>query len=217
MDEIVVQVSRTVACRTRLKLLATLAADKELAPSRLAIRLQVSEPQVCAHLRRLSAAGLICRRHSGAWSFAVAQSPYGESAFSGQVARWLFKHLKSPPKLDSTGLGEKDKDKAHSPLDRVERVIFNVATGFTNLRRLQILRHLQRNGNADLEILSMTLKMSPAAASRHVSKLERRGMVLAARQDSRLALRLTTDWKSPLHRDYWEMVSALWQKEKLQS
>jgi DNA-binding transcriptional ArsR family regulator len=217
VDEIIVQVCRAVACRARLKLIAALAVEKEVAPSRLAATAQMSEPQVCAHLRRLSTSGLICRRHSGTWSFAVAQSPYGESAISGQVSRWLFKLFKSPIKTIANQSVAANSPSKSSPEELLADTVFNAATGFTNLRRLQILRHIKRNGHGDIESLSVALKMSPSAASRHLSKLENRAMVTAERNGAILHFRLPDTWKSPLHKELWSMIASQWEKEKLQS
>ena len=50
----------------------------------------------------------------------------------------------------------------------LHRVIFDAATAFTNVRRLQILRRLAGGDVVDLRTLGRELSMSGSAASRHV-------------------------------------------------
>ena len=86
MDEIIMQVARALACRTRLRLLACLAQVKELAPTALADQLQLPLCVVSAQVRRLVAAGLIQQRRSGVWAYCQPRSPYGDRSFSGRVS-----------------------------------------------------------------------------------------------------------------------------------
>src|SRR5437867_2395645 len=107
MDEIIVSVCRTVACETRLKILAVLAREVEITPTALAERLRMTLTKISSHLRRLTAAGLIQRRRSGGWCHCVAQSPYAPTTFSGSVSRWLFALLRDPTRsLKNCGVAQ---------------------------------------------------------------------------------------------------------------
>jgi len=64
-------------------------------------------------------------------------------------------------------------------LDGIEEELFAAFTAFTHPRRLGILRHLDARGETEAEVLSEALSMSPAATTRHLSKLSRRGLVVA--------------------------------------
>jgi DNA-binding transcriptional ArsR family regulator len=214
MDEIIMQVARTVACRARLQILARLAREEELSPTALASEMKLPLPAICAHLRRLSAAGLIQRRRSGAWCYGVARSPYGDRAFSGRVASWLFDLLKQPERSRKQCETSSATDPSSSSVEeRLHDAIFDAATAFTNVRRLQVLRRLADAGAQDGESLAGSLKMSRAAMSRHGSKLRRRGYVSAARQGTDLFYEIVRTSKTPIHASLWEFVRAEWRKE----
>jgi len=208
------QVARSLACRARLKILSCLAADKDVSPTDLSRRLHMPLPVVCAHLRRLSASGLIQRRLSGAWCYAVARSPYSQQAFSGRVASWLFSILEQPrqhvPREDSAGRAPGQAADAET---RLHAIVFNAATAFTNMRRLQILHCIAGGGTVESEELAAKLKMSSAALSRHTSKLVRRGYVEAVRKGYFLRYSLARTNQTPIHTRFWMLVRAEWQKK----
>jgi DNA-binding MarR family transcriptional regulator len=183
MDEIIVQVCRSIACTTRLNILALLANNTEITPTELAQRLKLRLPKISEHLRRLSAAGLIGRRPSGIRCYCVAKSPYGETALSGKMSRWLFRVLR-------------ERSDEHT-----RKLIFNAATAFTHLRRVQILRHLEAHGESDSETMTGQLKMSPAALSRHCAKLSRRGVIISRESPDGWRCRLAENLVTPVHRE----------------
>jgi DNA-binding transcriptional ArsR family regulator len=213
MDEIIMQVARTVACRPRLQILSRLARQREIAPTLLASDLRMSLPVLSAHLRRLSGAGLIQQRRSGSWSYGVARSPYGPQAFSGRMASWLFELLKQPqrslPQCADPAAGKLSAAEAES---RLHEIVFEAATAFTHLRRLFILRCLAESSARDGEELASGLKMSAAALSRHCSKLVRRGYVVATRSGFRQTYGLSRVSKTPIHGKFWEFVREEWKK-----
>ena len=101
---------------------------------------------------------------------------------------------------------------ADSGADSVYAVIFEAATAFTDLRRLQILRQLARRGPCTVRSLIDDLSMSEDAVSRHASKLQRRGYVVAQRSGRRVTYQLARDAKSPVHAKLFEIVSQEWAK-----
>jgi len=213
MDEIIMQVARAVACLPRLRMLSRLARAGELSPTALARELQMPLHLVCSHLRRLTAAGLIQRRRSGAWSYGVARSPYGEHAFSGKLAAWLFESLKTPDRiLQHCGVGQLRNLSQTDMQARLHAIVFEAATAFANVRRLQILRRLAQETEVSVETLTVELRMSESAVSRHMGKLIRRGYVAVARSGHSLAYCLAGTPKSLVHATLLEMVRAEWRK-----
>lgn len=215
MEEIIVQIARTIACFTRLRILSLLARAGEVSPTRLATDLHIPIAQVSAHLRRLSAAGLILRRRSGTWCYCVSQSPYSEHALSGKVASWLFSILKSPAQaIKYCRLAQVCNFGGNKTEEALHTLIFEAATAFTNVRRLQILRWLwQRKEDAFTpEVLSQRLSMSESAVCRHMAKLIRRGYVTTMHTKRPLGYRLSRKFKTPIHVRLFHIVSLQWKK-----
>jgi DNA-binding MarR family transcriptional regulator len=204
MDEIVVQVCRAIACHARLKILSLIANGTEVTPTELANDLNMPLSQISDHLRRLSAAGLIQRRHSGVRCYCVAKSPYGETALSGKVSRWLYRILREPygRRLASTGT----RDAGSRSVENMRQLIFNAATAFTHLRRVQILRHLEACGKSDSGTMTAQLKMSPSALSRHCAKLARRGILVVEPSEHGWECRLAGNSKTRVHQELLEMI-----------
>ncbi len=211
MDEIIVRVLRTIACRTRLRILSLLATGEESTPSQIARALRLDPDLVSAHLTRLDSAGLVCRRRSGVHCYCAARSPYGERALSGQLAEWLYAAFKGAP---PSAAGASSLPRAHhGTADGARRAAgeaFDAATAFTHLRRLQILRRLAGGAAVDLLVLSRELRMSPAAVSRHVAKLARRGYATTSPQGRRCACQAVVRAKTALHARLLEIVAGHW-------
>ena len=211
MDEIIAQIARAIACYARLRMLSRMAGAKEMAPTRLAIDLKVPIPVISANLRRLSAAGLIQRRRSGRWSYCVAKSPYSDRALSGMVASWLFGIMKNPVEaMRDCTLAQVCNLPDDSPEAALHGVIFEAATAFTNIRRLQILRWLSKNDVVTSKALCRKLSMSESAVSRHTAKLVRRGYVDLAQPKPPLGYRLAGKFKSLIHARLFEIVRSQW-------
>ena len=214
MLEIIVRVMRAVACRSRLRMFALMAREPEIAPTELAKRVGMPKNVLSTHLRRLSQAGLIVRRRSGPHSYCIARSPYGDETLSGQVVAWLTGLLRDPRRRlkacgerVTTGLPQSKAE------ELVSRTIFDAATAFTNVRRLQIMRWLHSNGEATTTLLTQELSMSDRALGRHLAKLARRGYILSARADGRLlAHRPTTTAKTPAHASLLAIVRSEWER-----
>lgn len=212
MDELVVRIARAVACITRLRLLGCLAGGGELAPTKLAQSLAVDPALVCAHLRRLSAAGLVQRRRSGRWRYCRAGSPYSKETLSGRVTQWLRDILRDPRRTARTCGVEHLRDlSAAEVADLVYDAVFEVATAFTSVRRLQILRRLSNSPDADVRTLSRELHMSRPAVYRHCAKLLRRGFVTRSRTArGLLTYRPAASFSTPLHARLFEIVRETW-------
>ncbi len=202
MDDLIVRISRTIACYSRLRLLTCLIQQGEQAPSQLSARLHLSQPAVAAHLQRLTAVGLITRRRSGGWSFCDAQSPYPANTLSGQCMTWLRHHLASAGPI---------RRQASSPPDLCHARIFDAATAFTDVRRLQILRYLLHRPSADLAELSAKLSMSGQATARQTDKLCRRGFLEITNLTDRRCYRIASRFKTSAHAELWSAIRKVWE------
>ena len=213
MDEIIAQVARAIACFARLRILSRLAKTAEMAPTRLATDLAMPPPVISAHLRRLSSTGLIQRRRSGSWCYCVPKSPYSNRALSGMVASWLFGILRKPAEAIRDCRLSQVCNLAEGALEAtLHTLIFEAATAFTNVRRLQILRQLSKNEVVTSEVLSQELSMSESAVSRHTAKLIRRGYVTLAQTKRPLGYRLAGEFKSPIHARLSKIVRSQWER-----
>ena len=210
MDEIIVRVLRAIACRTRLRIVSLLATGEESTPSQIARALCLDPDLVSAHLARLDAAGLVCRRRSGARCYCAARSPYSGRALSGQLARWLYGAFMTVPASatapSSLHRGYRETQDGARQADDV----FDAATAFTHLRRLQILRRLAGGKVVDALVLSRELRMSPAAVSRYVAKLVRRGYASASARGRRFLCQAAQKAKTPLHTSLLGIVASHW-------
>lgn len=214
MDDIIVRVLRAVACRTRLRIMWRLAAGKELTPSQLARELRLRRALVSAHLARLESTGLILRRRSGARCYCTGGSPYSKAAFSGQVAAWVYGLLKAPGQgSDRANRAPGSARVPTSVQEQCQRLVFDAATAFTDLRRLQILRRLADGKAADALGLGRELRMSHDAATRHISKLVRRGYVCVSRSGQGVVCQMAAKARTPAHARLLDIVAASWARE----
>ena len=212
MEEIIVRVARAIACLTRLRVLSCLAKALEKTPTQLSRELGIPINVVSTHLRILTSNGLIERRRSGPWCFCSANSPYRDEAISGAVTSWLRRLLASPAVSSPGGLP--DEPNPSPPAEAEERLhalIFEAATAFTNVRRVQLLKLLSQREEADVGTLVKELRMSEHAVSRHARKLIRRGYVQSRPQGGRLLYRLARKPKSAIHAKLLAIVRAQWQ------
>ena len=213
MDELVVRVARAIACFARLRMLSRLVQGGEMAPRDLARELGLSPHLVSAHLMRLGSAGLIQRRRSGVWCYCLAESPYSKDALSGKTTLWLRKALVDPAlAAKNCGVAEVRNRSRQTVETQVHKIIFDAATAFTNVRRLQILRRLADHGPGDVTALTRELHMSPSAVSRNTAKLVRRGYVTTSQAGQLLTYRLARGSRTPLHAGLFEIVRSTWQR-----
>ena len=211
MDEIVVRLARTLASQERLRILSYLVAHGEKPPIAVGRELGIAGPALSGHLAKLAAVGLIKRRRSGSWSYCIAESPYAATTLSGQTVAWVRELLAAPERaLKNCGLHEVRNRSVADVQTQLHRLIFEAATAFTDLRRLQILRRLERVGEASAETLCNELKMSAWAIGRHTSKLVRRGYLTVRQVDAAEYYRLAAQNKTPVHARLLAIVRSTW-------
>ena len=209
MDEIIVRVLRSVACLPRLRALSRLAETKEMTPSALAGKLGMNADVVSAHLQRLTSDGLILRRHSGVWCYCSAKSPYSREAFSGKLTRWLVALLSDPrAAIENSTPGQVCSSSREEAEVALHGLIFEAATAFTHLRRLQILWRLVDGDLVSPQSFSEDLHMSPPAVSRHAGKLVRRGYLEPSREGRTIGYRLSQECSTTVHAELLSIICA---------
>ncbi|MBM4084416.1 MAG: helix-turn-helix domain-containing protein [Planctomycetes bacterium] len=215
MDDVVIRLTRVIASDSRLAILSYLAEHGEATPTQLKKELRIPLNTLSTDLRILAAVGLIKGRRSGAQCYYSFASPYGEGTLSGDMSRWLRSLLSgSGTRKSNCELPEVRNRSSRRARPPLHATIFEAATAFTDLRRLQILRYLEAHAEATVEEFVRHLHMSPHAVSRQTSKLRRRGLVVARKREAgRLAFSLAAEYKTPIHQRMHEIVRATWRKK----
>jgi DNA-binding transcriptional ArsR family regulator len=218
MYEIIVRLSRAIASRPRLRILSHLAQHGETTPTMLQRELRLPLNVLSAHLRTLSSVGLISSRRSAARCHYDFRSPYPKNTLSGEMSSWLKELLRKATAKDSEPIREPRRRSSQAGGAGVHPVIFDAATAFTDLRRLQVLAYLQVHTRATGEVLVAQLKMSRFAVCRHTAKLRRRGMITAGRGGKReLTFQLSAQPKSATHGRMRDIIQAALRKAQLRT
>ena len=183
----------------------------EKAPPVLGGELGMGRHVVSSPLRLLTAAGLLPRRRSGAWAYCIAASPYSDDTLSGALSTWLRQVLCDPTRTQEDCRVRELCNLSEPEAERVLReLLFEAATAFTNVRRLQLLRLLTERGELTVEAITEKLHMSEHALSRHAAKLLRRGYLAARRVGHCVVYQLPEEFKTPIHARWMEIVRAHW-------
>jgi len=183
MLETIAGVCRAVASDAKLLVLYYLVCHEELAGSELASRTRLTADGVSHHAQRLVGVGLVERRRSGARVF-YRLAPCERPTFAARVVR-LVRHACRDARWATARWDEEEIVHLQSmTVDQLGRavataldVVFDAATAFCSVRRLQLLRLLVAEGPCSEERISGALKMSLQACERHTDKLSRRGVI----------------------------------------
>ncbi len=181
MLEAVAAGCRALACEPNLLVLHALCPDVELSSAKLALRAMLPAPQVSGRLGVLAARGVVQRRRSGAHVYYRLVDQDG-----GQRRFWpwgLVRGTLADPSAAAAGwehgrtlhLSPGTLKKVPAGVATAMDIIFDAATAFANVRRLQIVKLLQQKSGCSTVEVQRTLKMSPPACWRHLGKLKRRG------------------------------------------
>ena len=175
--------SRALACEPKLVILHHLTSEGELGAGEMALRVGIHPGLASKHLAGLDEVGLVQRRRSGARVYyrVVGRDDAPGSTSTAQLVWRAF----SGPEWATTGwrvqdfahLSEVTIGKLPPQVARAADVVFDAATAFGNVRRLQVLRLLNDRGRCDAATMIAELHMSPPAQARHMDKLLRRGYV----------------------------------------
>ncbi|MBM4034909.1 MAG: ArsR family transcriptional regulator [Planctomycetes bacterium] len=209
MPERIATVCRALASEPNLIILHQLALEPDLASSELARRARLSRPQTSSQLSHLAALGALSRRRSGPFvHYSIADEPGNPGSFAPW--RLVRETLASPARAcrswraDSIlHLSEDTVTLVGEPVARAMDVIFDAATAFGNVRRVQLVRLLRQQGPCTGVGICGTLRISPYAFWRHIRKLQRRGYV---RQRSPGLWQLTRTHKALFHHELFGIV-----------
>jgi DNA-binding transcriptional ArsR family regulator len=146
---------RVLANRKRLQILALLIRQPNQTVSAVAERMSLSMPAASQYLRALEARGLLtCRRIGRRVEYrSAAGANEGAAEEIVKALRLVFRRRAQPIEA-----------------------IFKLATGFTHPRRIEVIRALT-NGADSFAKLQVATKLPARALSRHLAKLEARGLV----------------------------------------
>jgi len=183
MLETITTVCRAIASDARLLILHELASEQELEAVEIARRTGLTPDDVCHHTQRLRAAALVGHRRSGPRVFCRLTAATRDEW--GPRAAVLVRRACRDPEWATSGWGEDQL--VHLLPDTARRVglaaarafdvMFDAATAFGNVRRLQLVSLLLEAGPCGEEHIVQELSMSRAACWRHADKLLRRGVL----------------------------------------
>jgi DNA-binding transcriptional ArsR family regulator len=169
--EVTVSLFKALANEKRIQILRVLSCLGEQSVSDIAQAVDLRPNLVSDHLAVLTTTGVVWKRRSGRRVYyRIADSPSREIVREiVAVLRGVFRHVRTrdPRQVAAS-------DQAEST-ERSDRALFACFTAFTHPRRLQLIRHLTRQGPLPAAVLCEQLSMSPQACNRHVAKLSRRG------------------------------------------
>ncbi len=139
------------------------------------------------------------------------ESPYGEESLSGRIVAWLRATLGGASATEgNSGVRElRNNTVAGQGIDLYD-LVFDAATAFTDVRRLQILRRIADSGAAGPKTLSSELGMALQAAGRQTDKLIRRGYLIRVGTTCRAVFGISASFKSPVHAALFEIVREHW-------
>jgi len=202
MLEAVCLVCRAVAGEARLRVLHALAGEEELPGKGVARRAGITPPGASKHMARLVAAQLARARRSGAYVYYGLATERGHG-FGPAVGGLVARACRDPRWATAQW---REKGVIHLSSDTVARVgtrparaldvVFDAATAFGNVRRLQIVRLLSLRPPCELGRVRQELRMSLRACERHLDKLARRRYV---RRVASGEWALADRWRPPFH------------------
>ena len=202
MLEAVCLTCRTVAGEARLRILHVLTAQDELPGKDIARRAGLTPPGASKHMARLVGARLASARRSSAYVY-YRLATEGGNGFGHVVAQLIARACRDPRWATAQWLERRVLHLSNETVSRVGPraarvldIIFDAATAFANVRRLQILRLLSRRSPCELSRIRQELRMSLWACERHVDKLARRGYV---RRIAPGHWALTSPCRTPVH------------------
>ena len=200
---------RCVASDAKLRVLYELTRQGELRGSGLAEDAGLTPDGLSHHARRLSALGLIERRRAGAAVFWGWAAPARGDFATGLVG--LVRRAFSDPDWASVGWDERRA--VHLRPDTVAHVgqriapaldvVFDAATAFGNVRRLQLVRLILRSGPCRAERIAGEFRMSHEACERHTDKLRRRGVI----KRSAKGWEMSKTSRTPFHKGLTALVA----------
>ena len=203
MLEEITATCRALACEANLIILELLSREGELSAGDIAERAGRLRSVTSTHLGKLATQGLVERRRSGGrvhyqlCSGPVEGTRFAPTALLGRAfgrARWAVKGWDEGQLLHISGGGAADEGSVRRVL---LDVVYDAATAFTNVRRLQIVCLLAVRGAITESAVRGELSMSRAACWRHLDKLVSRGY---ARSVGQGGWEVRATGRTPFHR-----------------
>jgi DNA-binding transcriptional ArsR family regulator len=211
--DLIITLCRALANPLRLCLLRAAHLRPGITVGDLCEQVGGAQPVVSKHLRTLADLALLDLRPSG--RLVHIHPPPRESgrgalidAISGLLAR-TWKVSSEGNSTHSNVWNCLSDPECGSPADLAQAcqrmVLF--FTAYTHLRRLLILRHVAVNGPTSQEALADEIGMSAPAASRQLTKLERRHLVRRAEVDGQQKWALLPELPAPFQAHLHRLVT----------
>ena len=177
--QLIVSVCRVLASRPRLRLLRSIHAQPDLTVEALAAAVALPAASASRHLRLLANYQLVRATPHGRY---VHYAPAQPRSTGNRFLRDLQAYLRDMLGATQPGnvLAQLCAETREPSWDSVYDALFKLFTAYTHLRRLFLLRYLARQGASTTGRLCEQLKMSAAAAHRHLHKLRRRALLMVS-------------------------------------
>lgn len=174
--QLIVSVCRVLASRPRLRLLRSIHAQPGLTVEALAAAVALPAAGASRHLRLLANYQLVKATPQGRY---VHYAPAPPRSTGQRFLRELQVYLRDMLGARQPGnVWTKLCAEAREPTwEAVFDVLLKLFTAYTHPRRLYLLRFLAGQGASTTGHLCEQLKMSAAAAHRHLHKLQRRALL----------------------------------------
>jgi DNA-binding transcriptional ArsR family regulator len=176
--DFIVAACRTLASRSRLRLLRAVYEEPGSTVQALAKAVELPVHAASKHLKLLREHHLIRAMPSGRYvRYALPVENDTESRFLRNLQA-LMKDLLDGKKCNFT-LAQvwNDAPQSETGWEAVFAGLEKHVTTYTHLRRLLILRELARKHTCRAEEITGTIRMSAGALGRHLDKLQRRGVI----------------------------------------
>jgi DNA-binding transcriptional ArsR family regulator len=178
--DLIVAACRALANRHRLELLRAIHEQPGLTIQPLAEQTKLALPVVSRHLKLLRELHLVQMTPRGRHVHCAPPRPGSTSSRFLTDLQKLLRWVLGGGDLNSTLSKVCNSDRpGHAGWPAVYAALIAQFTTFTHLRRLLILRWLAQRPAGRPDELAAAIRMSPPAASRHLDKLRRRGVVQA--------------------------------------
>jgi DNA-binding transcriptional ArsR family regulator len=203
----VVDLCRTLACDTRLVILGKVAEKEAVTPTGMAETLGLGTPVTSQHIRRLVCVGLVQDLDAGMSCSVRWTRSADRDALAEATRAWLAPLLKDARSaVEQIPVASRPKDWQTAPEAALRQVLFRIATGFCNARRLGLFHHIDTHGPCATGALALAMKIPRPSALWHVGKLVRRGFIEVLDQKNRTRYRVPTRLPSPIHAGFLQII-----------
>lgn len=203
----VVDLCRTLACDSRLAILSEIAEAGAVTPGQIAKKFDLPASVASDHVRRLVRVGLVQDLDAG-HNCMVKWRRAAECTTMGKAVRvWLSPLLKdAKTAVQQLPADMRPDDWQKAPDAALHQLLFRIASGFANARRLAIFKHLDTNGSCAMGSIIGSLQVPRPSARWHIQKLVRRGFVGITDSARKTRYHVPRRLPSPIHAGFLQII-----------